>query len=537
MKGTNGYLSRGCQDGQPLMTTSVHPCSTSRAQCRRITWILRRALLGRPVRRLLLFASVILSTAGILYIWTLPGYSTTIFTKAVIRTSVKSMESTASTGPVTTTAPDLSWTTCPSHQELRTSRHFALWDKRLLKELRGWSSGLLKMEEQSWYALTDGIHVFSAFLTTTVEHAIHVVSLVQFRDSNGTPIEQPSLVCAVRSSRGVTVHKARIHPVWTWLEPRLKSAFILCPPSAVSEGDVEVAITVQGSEKRLPVWIPVNRPTEKSREKCCAVCVRPTFGPIGLWKVAEFIAHYRHMGARHIYLYDLEMSDDLRVLLGHVQMAGVDVTVVPFKLLVKSSEVHANGQMAALYDCMFRSMSKSEYIIHVDLDELIVPLQYPNISALVYEAEGTYGADVLGSIVMRSAYYCAEYPLSMLSRQDGQAPLRTRMFSLHTQHVPFSDSTKYIGRTRTICNAGVHGVEKHCGRFKRVRVPVSMAGVNHYRRCCEFSGANPIKTVELNLWNFSELLLDDRVEERASLIEKELDIMGLGKVLPSLRGS
>ncbi|KAH9366729.1 hypothetical protein HPB48_022790 [Haemaphysalis longicornis] len=209
------------------------------------------------------------------------------------------------------------------------------------------------------------------------------------------------------------------------------------------------------------------------------------------------------------------MSEDLKVLLSYMQMKGVDITVVPFKLLVDSSEVHAQGQMAGLYDCMFRSMSKSEYFIHVDMDELMVPLQYSNISSLVYGVEAANGTDVVGSIVVRSTYYCAEYPLRPLAMQYPLAPLQTRMFSIHTGYVPYSDVTKYVGRTRTICNAGVHGVEEHCGNFKRCRVPASMAVVNHYRRCCEFTSFDPVKRWGFRLWTPSELFVDDMVEKRA----------------------
>ncbi|XP_077548777.1 uncharacterized protein LOC144162173, partial [Haemaphysalis longicornis] len=381
--------------------------------------------------------------------------------------------------------------------------------------------------------VTDGVHVFSAFITTTTEHAIHVVSLVQFRDSNGTEIKPPPLICAVRSSLGVTEHEARIRPLWTWLEPRLKSAFILCPAPVPPEEGIQVAISVRRSSKRFPFWIPVHRPLEKSEEKCCAVCVRPIFGPpMSLLKVAEFIAHYRLMGARRIYFYDLEMSEDLKVLLGYMQMKGVDITVVPFKLLVDSSEVHAQGQMAGLYDCMFRSMSKSEYLIHVDMDELMVPLQYSNISALVHGVEATNGMDIVGSIVVRSTYYCAEYPLRLLAMQYPRAPLQTRMFSIHTGYVPYDDVTKYLGRTRTICNAGVHNVQQHCGYFKRVFVPASVAVVNHYRRCCEFTSFDPVKRWGFRLWTASELFVDDMVEDRADVIEKELEVLGLHGLVP-----
>lgn len=164
---------------------------------------------------LLLFASAMLCTVWITHIWRKRSCKTTPSAKAVNGTSELFTESTASTGRATTPALDLSWTTCPSPQELITSLHFTRWGERLLQELHGLSPRPLKMEEESWYAVTGRVHVFSAFLTTTVERAIHVVSLVQFRDHNGASIEPPPLVCAVRVSGGVTEHEARIHPVWT----------------------------------------------------------------------------------------------------------------------------------------------------------------------------------------------------------------------------------------------------------------------------------------------------------------------------------
>ncbi|XP_077549303.1 uncharacterized protein LOC144162584 isoform X2 [Haemaphysalis longicornis] len=521
-----------------------HP-SISRSDCkkphtlsRRIVWWCRgRTSHGRWLLRLMLFLGAILCGAIFMLFWKQPTRYSPYSITAITNTSDGYTEPTASGNLATTTALDLSLSTCPTQQEQRTSLHFEIWDRALIQQLRSSDRDLPKTEEESWRPVTDGVHVFSAFITTTVQHTIHVVSLVQFRDSNGTSIETPPLVCAVRTSGGVTEHTARVRAVWTWLEPRLKSAFILCPAPANYEGEIQVTISARGSSEGLSLWIPVHRPPEKSEQKCCAVCVRPIFGPaISLWKVAEFIAHYRLMGARNFYFYDLEMPNDMKVLLSHMQMNGVDITVVPFKLLVDSSEVHAQGQMAGLYDCMFRSMSKSEYFIHVDLDEFIVPVQYSNISALVYGVEATSGADVVGSIVVPSTYYCAEYPLNVVSMQHRQAHLQTRIFNIHTGYIPSDDVTKYIGRTRTICNAAVHTVAQHCGHFVSVLLLPSVARINHYRRCCEYTSFDPVKRWGITLWTPSQLFLDDTVEARADAIEKELAIMGLHSVLRSTSG-
>ncbi|KAH7951113.1 hypothetical protein HPB52_004744 [Rhipicephalus sanguineus] len=77
----------------------------------------------------------------------------------------------------------------------------------------------------------------------------------------------------------------------------------------------------------------------------------------------------------------------LKLLLTRLQSAGVGVTLVPFKLIANIDDVHMSGQMPALYDCIFRSMSRTEYYIHVDIDELIVEARHNHIPALVLEEE------------------------------------------------------------------------------------------------------------------------------------------------------
>ncbi|KAH7939442.1 hypothetical protein HPB52_012697 [Rhipicephalus sanguineus] len=64
------------------------------------------------------------------------------------------------------------------------------------------------------------------------------------------------------------------------------------------------------------------------------------------------------MGVSKFYFYDLDMTSDLKLLLSWLQLSGVDITLVLFKLIDDATQVHAQGQMPGLYDCIFRSMSK-----------------------------------------------------------------------------------------------------------------------------------------------------------------------------------
>ncbi|KAL1421658.1 hypothetical protein MTO96_023121 [Rhipicephalus appendiculatus] len=364
--------------------------------------------------------------------------------------------------PVTTTSPpnsdaDLNWTACPSKTELRSEEHFRLWDEKLARALRLSNQRDPKVEAESWHALTENIHVLSAFVATMTGHAIHIPSLVRDRDPkrNNTPIEHPPLVCIIRASNRTLTLQARIRRVWTWLQPSFTNALILCPlPEKTSkeDEDIQVAVAVQGAEQDSLRWLQLHRPAEGVEEKCCAMCVRPIYGTnVSLWKLVEFVTHYRLIGVRRFYFYDLDMSSSLKLLLGFLQSTGVDVTLVPYKLIASTDDVHAQGQMPALYDCIFRSMSRTEYYIHVDIDELIVPARHNNITALVQEEERK--RNDVGSLVVSNRYMCAEYPLNVQYSDHKHLPLQTRLFTYHNEDMLQCGFSKHIGRSRAICDA------------------------------------------------------------------------------------
>uniref|UniRef100_A0A224YXD1 Glycosyltransferase family 92 protein n=1 Tax=Rhipicephalus zambeziensis TaxID=60191 RepID=A0A224YXD1_9ACAR len=214
---------------------------------------------------------------------------------------------------------------------------------------------------------------------------------------------QPPLVCIIRTSNHTVMRKARIRLVWTYFNPGFRNALILCPPpneTGAANEDIRVAVAVQGAEQDSLRWLQLHRPSVGLVDKCCAVCVRPIFGSmVSLWKVVEFVAHYRSMEASRFYFYDFDMPSGLKLLLARLQSEGVDVTIVPFNLVASGGDVHAHGQLPALYDCIFRSMSRTEYYIHVDLDEMIHPFRHSSIPALLREKESEY-SHRLGSLVL-----------------------------------------------------------------------------------------------------------------------------------------
>ncbi|KAH7934141.1 hypothetical protein HPB49_021903 [Dermacentor silvarum] len=415
-------------------------------------------------------------------------------------------------------------TTCPSKRDDPTKLHFKLWDDRLAQALRLPPQGPLRTENESWHTVTDHIHVFSAFLVTTMERAIHITSLVRKYDPKrvGMLLRHPPLVCIIRTPNATVIRKAHIRRVFTYFGPTFDNTLILCPPPREAfpeDDDVRVAVAARGATASSLGWLRLHRPPRKSKKKCCAVCVRPLFGALSLWKIVEFVANYRAMGATSFYFYDLYMTSDLKLLFARMQSLGVDLTLVTFKLIVDTTvmdrDVHAHGQMPALYDCIFRSLSKMQYYMHVDIDELMVPLRNSSISTIVWKMERKHKRSI-GTLVVPMRYHCSEYPLNLRYAQHEYLPLQTRLFTYHSASLRRM-GTKYIARSRTVCDPCVHHVESHCAKTTRHVHIRKSAIIKHYRQCCDYSRSSEHDKVA-SFYNVTRLYPDYKFEELSARI-------------------
>ncbi|XP_049511348.1 uncharacterized protein LOC125939884 [Dermacentor silvarum] len=286
---------------------------------------------------------------------------------------------------------------------------------------------------------------------------------------------------------------------------------------------VAVAAVAQYSGASSLRWLQLHRPPKRSPRKCCAVCVRPVFGAISLWKFVEFMAHYRVVGATSFYFYDLNMTSDFKLLVSRMQSLGVDLTVVSFKLImdttVLNQHVHENGQMPALYDCMFRSMFKVEYHVNVDIDELMVPMPNFSLQDMVIEAE-RIGNGSFGSVVVATRYYCIENPQTMQYASVEFLPLRTRLFAYHSGDIKDWRFTKYIARSRTVCEAYVHKVYTHCAGSTEAFLDSLEPYIRHYRRCCGFESSSLADEFG-HFWNVTGLHADASFAEFSARIESD----------------
>ena len=74
-------------------------------------------------------------------------------------------------------------------------------------------------------------------------------------------------------------------------------------------------------------------------------------------------------------MYEDTVGPEVSCLLSHYTRTGL-LTLLPWRLDMQSQkEIRTEGLFAALNDCLYRNMGSVEYLVMIDLDELIIPYQ------------------------------------------------------------------------------------------------------------------------------------------------------------------
>lgn len=370
--------------------------------------------------------------------------------------------------------------------------------------------------------------MYSAYLDKQRDSRVRIPGILACNSSTCPQLLRP-LRCVYKTAQGIQATVAadvklleESHPDNLFWPARVICPFPTGWSTPVASEDLLVTVREAYNNSRAKSWIKVTQTPKFSKAKCCSVCVKPVFGPSAmLRKVAEFVAHYRVIGARHIFLYDVCMHEDLRALLARFQSAGIDVTVMDFKFPVNDTLMHSGyAQMMALHDCLWRSLAKTEWYLHVDLDELIMPLRFPSLPAIVKDIERT--SPSVASVVFRSSPHCREYGASKPAMLKGDLPLFTRLYPLYSGPGSRDFTAKYMARARSVDLAWVHAITRFVNDTTEKVLGEHEGMVNHYRRCCEWGGHNFKTVFDVDLWNASALLRDSTALAIAELVEEDV---------------
>lgn len=221
-----------------------------------------------------------------------------------------------------------------------------------------------------------------------------------------------------------------------------------------------------------------NTKQKLTKSKNLTVCVRPLFGPFtATSSLLEFIAFYRANLVSKFIIYNLSISSQIQLLLSSMEQF---VDVMQFDLPIRSKDIHAEGQIASMTDCLLRNAN--DHIIFVDIDEFIMTFQHENLKTFIQSNIN----DSIGSFIFPNCFFCNEFN----NKQGNSFPRILNYKIRQTLEWPINQRSKsVIVKPLAVVEQGVHVVWKWnnslvYGDLVNVYVDRNESMLFHYRSCC-----------------------------------------------------
>ncbi|XP_077162332.1 uncharacterized protein LOC143821824 [Paroedura picta] len=145
----------------------------------------------------------------------------------------------------------------------------------------------------------------------------------------------------------------------------------------------------KGDIDQLPHFEIRNRDPEDSPVEF-TVCISTMYGEYNnILQFVQSMEMYKILGVDRVVIYKNSCSPLMEKVLDYYIAEGI-VEIIPWPIdsyLKVSSYWHYSmdpkdigyyGQITALNDCIYRNMYRSKYVLLNDIDEIILPVKYPN---------------------------------------------------------------------------------------------------------------------------------------------------------------
>jgi hypothetical protein len=117
-------------------------------------------------------------------------------------------------------------------------------------------------------------------------------------------------------------------------------------------------------------------------QRIFTVCLKPLhFSYNEIFELIEWIELNKILGADKFVIYVFSISNNTAKVLDYYVKKGI-VELVRWNLPMKSYtwpktndpiEIHSNGMVLSIQDCLMRNKAHSEFIVNIDVDEFIIP--------------------------------------------------------------------------------------------------------------------------------------------------------------------
>jgi hypothetical protein len=271
----------------------------------------------------------------------------------------------------------------------------------------------------------------------------------------------------------------------------------------------------------------------------------------------ETVELNRMFGARRIIVYVQSTSPDVQLVLDSYSRDGV-VETIPWDSLPLTSwtenmnsndrtmQIHYFGQVAALNDCLYRSLSRSTFVVFTDVDEVVVPR---NVTVKTEEAwtdmleQATHDWLASGSAKFGSfpGVYMIKnvfFPLNLTQRlsnngstlndwllQSSKVDTDSKTVVYRERYIyPYNERSKYFVWSKAAVMVGIHFPYETIDddNVQTVYVDERRGLLHHYKVLNVSSNDKDKKYVEDKWADQYSDFLSDRIEARRRAIKIDL---------------
>ncbi|KAJ7308021.1 hypothetical protein JRQ81_008521 [Phrynocephalus forsythii] len=290
-------------------------------------------------------------------------------------------------------------------------------------------------------------------------------------------------------------------------------------PKGCAPNYVSVHWSRHGEIDQMPQFEIKNRDTKGARMDF-AVCISTMFGGFNnVLQLVQSIEMYKILGAEKVIIYKNNCSQLMeKVLEFYITEGTVEIIPWPINSYLNASpywhhkredrDIGYYGQMTALNDCLYRNMYKSKYVLLNDIDEIILPVKYPNWRSMMRDLRRQNpqsGVFLFENHIFPNTVVALNDPFNISSWDaiPGTNILRHVMKEPWTQAV--FNQQKMIVDPRKVIQTSVHGVLKWYGSIIFVGSDVALM---HHCRAPHLANLPRESLIEdMTLWRYNESLI------------------------------
>ncbi|CAO4373578.1 unnamed protein product [Caenorhabditis nigoni] len=242
-----------------------------------------------------------------------------------------------------------------------------------------------------------------------------------------------------------------------------------------------VAVTINKKDipRNMKGMLSQETKTTTSQKKSeLTVCLAPLFGESPkVLMLIEFIEYYKLQGVDHFLIYSFKSTQETEHLLNFYTNSSTNLEIIRIGNETKCLNRHRCRHEMQLQDCVFRNQYKAEWVVTVDLDERIMPIDEDSTLLSLTRKRRN-------SKISELRFRC-QWTLRYSDVPPGPPQIENLPMTVwhNTSHVaPQNHTTKSIIRPENVDSMGVHGVQKFSDpKFIVELIEPEVAVVRHYR--------------------------------------------------------